>query len=489
MKHGYRAVCLALALALCGLLAAPAHALIQTQPTSVFSQEELLAWYHSAPEPLREGVLPQGLTCEGTVTLGEEAGRVDLIAACTLRVPEGAALVIDNPELVLMGPPGCVVVEDGGMLSVTRWHGLTAQALPQGGIVIEQGGRLVLADGLVLPEGMVQDQNSVPKPEPEPEPEPKPEPEPEPEPKPEPEPEPEPPTLTGEVRKLTDQGQLVITLSLPRISDGIETIYIQRSGDGMEWARAATFRWDDLVNAWVAAENTLLVGKHSDDGASTFLSYMEPLGTAAFYLRVVLEQTDGTAMPSSAACITPPMNLPPNTNTTLPTDGDYDDNGGNRGGGGQGQSDRVEQQQPTPEPETPGLTEDEPLPPPDEGVDRPLSAGLSEQAPPIEQTEHSSQGTAVWVPLVVQPGKKPAAPQMAPENPDPAEQDEAETIEITQNQNTSEPPPDAARQQESERAAPIGSADRGIGTAAATVLLVGGAFAVPKWKPLKKRKP
>ena len=117
----------------------------------------------------REYAARETLVFGESVVLVETVGRVDLVALAGLRVGAGAVLTIDNPNLVVVGPPPAITVKAGGTLKLVRFRELMLEALPPGGILIEAGGRIELGPGVLLPSSLLDDRNSpvvTPKPEP-----------------------------------------------------------------------------------------------------------------------------------------------------------------------------------------------------------------------------------------------------------------------------------------------------------------------------------
>ncbi|MEG1426502.1 MAG: hypothetical protein RSC76_02315, partial [Oscillospiraceae bacterium] len=210
------------------LFALPCAAFVLPVSTPFSSIDELLSLYHSQDTTAhtREFFATAPLQCTGEVTLDETEGRVDILALGGLRVVSGGKLTLDNTQLVAMGPPPTITVEKGGTLIINALHQLTEQAMPAGGIVVETGGTLLLADGFFLPEGVVADHNF-----PEPTPVPKPTPIPEPTPEPAPEPVGD---FSGKLVNVSDKlWKLLFHFSA--LPEDAQHLYLWRSEDGENW--------------------------------------------------------------------------------------------------------------------------------------------------------------------------------------------------------------------------------------------------------------
>ena len=149
----------ALVLCLLAVLALPCSAMARPVLVWVSSMPELLARYHSedAPDKMREYASRNPLVCTGDITLGSTAAWVDLVALQGIRIPNGAVLTLDNPNLVIEGPPPVITVEPGGTLRILCWNGVMADGtMPTDGMIrVEAGGTLLVAAGVTLPAGMV----------------------------------------------------------------------------------------------------------------------------------------------------------------------------------------------------------------------------------------------------------------------------------------------------------------------------------------------
>lgn len=343
--------------------AVPCQAMIMKPPKEVSSMGELLTWYHGLTgTTFQECVVTAPAICTGEVVLAPTSCRVDIVFLKGLHVPSGMKLTVDNPNLVLMGPPPAIVVEPGGTLQISRMNPLTDAAMPQGGIMVKKGGTLLVETGITLPDGLVENQNPPPNilppivnpkppeselPADEPEPPAGPEP---PAPKP-PEPiEPEKPgdgtgatypaeklSLYGEVLKVTEKDVLFALLTVPFVDPLLtESVTIERSRDAQTWHTEYLFRWNENGQDYQAENEQLgiLCSHNRIDRSKTDFSYLSMLSGAPFYLRITLTGVDGTIAVSN------PIYL-----TELPVgqylgNEDYENNEGNRGGGGQGTSDR-----------------------------------------------------------------------------------------------------------------------------------------------------
>lgn len=357
------AQCLILLPALLFALAVPCVAAQAPVSHLVSTMEELLARYPGAEDPATAHTYfgMQPLLCSSDMVLGPTKGEVKLMAMQGLWVRGTAVLTLDNPNLVVIGPPPFIIVEPGATLRILRWSPwmIGEEAYTHGVIRVEEGGILQVADGVELPGDMVEyvrtppDSNAPLTPEPEPEPPPEPNPEPEPEPNPPPEVQPEPITnLWGEVRKVMN-GKLTYTMTLPRLSmDEVGSITIARSTDGVDWAVRDTFVWDEeraYFTAGMDSDSAIQFGEKN-----TYITYVEETDYRDFYLRLTLEGSRHAGV-TNVVKVSVPAGAGPGESVKPPAAGNYEDSGGNQGGGGQGESDRTGQQTPKPTPEpTPG---------------------------------------------------------------------------------------------------------------------------------------
>lgn len=341
----------------------PCQAMTAEQPQEVSSMRELLTWYHELTGTgLQECGVTAPAVCSGEVVLEPTSCRVDIIFINGLHIPSGSKLTVDNPNLVLMGPPPVIVVEKGGVLQIRRLNALSGEAMPTGAIVVEKGGTLLLENGVTLPDGVVQNQNPPPNilpPIVEPETEtPTGETEtsavPETAPNPQPDasdklendvdekPPAEKPSLQGSVLKVTEKGVLSARLTVPFVDPLItESVTIERSRDSLTWNAEYVFRWnkDDQEFQSENGQFGILGSKNRSDRSKTDFQYLAKLSGAPFYLRVTVTGADGTKTVSNPIQLTePPVGQYQGSD-------DYEDNEGNRGGGGQGTSDREAQKE------------------------------------------------------------------------------------------------------------------------------------------------
>lgn len=318
----------------------PCHAMVPINPQMISSMEELLAWYAglSGTAPQECGVT-QPVVCKGEIYLEETTCRADITLLGGLRVPSGAWLTLDNPNLVVMGPSSAITVEPGGVLCVKRLHPLVAQAMPQGGIVVQAGGMLLLQNESMFAHGVVVDHNAPPNTILPPDTTP-----PATTPSPETPPVEEKLTLKGEVLKVSAQGSLLAILTLPRVDPALtKNIAVERSTDLEAWETKYNFRWNEEGKDFRSEDDGefgSMCGRNRSDGSKTDFKYLARLSGEPFYLRVILTGTDGQQTVSNAIRLAEP------SAGNHPGSEDYEFHDGNRGGGGQGVTDREDQKQP-----------------------------------------------------------------------------------------------------------------------------------------------
>lgn len=361
----------------------PCQAMTISKPKKINSMEELLTWYSGlSGTTLQECGVMQPIACKGEIYLEETACRADITLLGGLSVPSGARLTIDNPNLVMMGPPPVITVEPGGVLCIGRLHPLVLQAMPQGGIVVQAGGALLMENEFTFADGVVIDQNpppntilppvATPSPSPDETPLPSPSPGETPSPSPlpgetplpsppgatpsplppavKPSPTPEMPTveetltLRGEVLKVTVNRKLFAILTIPRVDPVLtQTITIERSTDLQTWDTKYNFHWNEDgldFRSEQTGEFGSICGRNRSDGSKTDFQYLGRLSGKPFYLRVILTGTDGQQTVSDAIRLTePPVGQYSGSE-------DYEFYDGNRGGGGQGVTEREVQRQP-----------------------------------------------------------------------------------------------------------------------------------------------
>ena len=456
-----------LALCMVAATAIPCAAMAAPESYVVASWQEFLTCCREKDGAgvLREYVARGPLICRESVILKETADRVDLTALAGLRVSAGAVLTIDNPNLVIMGPPPVITVEAGGTLRLLRWNPLTPEAMPPGGIVVEIGGHLELSPDLYLPDGLIQDRNPIPEPEPVPDPAPEPVPDPipdaVPEPLPEPEPEPEPalpsppPALECTQWQLRPDGVTALWLQTEPYGlteDSVTTLYLYRSTDGQNWSLRGTLTWNEETNCYASGAESHYIGWIKDGKAK--VQYFEPTDRDTLYLYIEVVSPDRTVASQPYRFVPPEVLPPPPSNggghtggTVSGGPGDDDGSSGNRGGV-QGAFDRTGQQTqgndqtgqatpapvethepsilPTPMP-TPELTE-----PPAPGNGQ--SSFSSGEIPTGSGTQYGSAAWDTPIPVGVtssdtrpQELEKAADGQKAPLKNEPAESDGAET--------------------------------------------------------------
>lgn len=106
MKH-WRLQLHCLLAVLLPVLVLPCHAMERPTFSEVSSFEELLKCYHKedAAKSTRAYLAQKPLVCREETILGKTLGGLELIAAAGLRVTAGSTLILDNPNLLIMGPP------------------------------------------------------------------------------------------------------------------------------------------------------------------------------------------------------------------------------------------------------------------------------------------------------------------------------------------------------------------------------------------------
>lgn len=504
----------------------PCQAMTAGQPQEIFSMRELLAWYHGLTgTALQECGVTVPAVCEGEAVLEATSCRVDITFINGLLIPSDTKLTVDNPNLVLMGPPPVIVVEKGGVLHIQRLNALSCEAMPPGGIVVEKGGMLLLENGVTLPDGVVQNHNPPsnilpPVIDPEPEtPTPKPEPPSEPEPMPDPEPEPpdaipeEPPPveklpLQGAVLKVTEKGVLSARLTVPFVDPlTIESVTIERSRDSLTWSTEYVFRWNENGQEFQVENRQfgILGSKNRSDRSKTDFTYLAMLSGDSFFLRVTVTGVDGTKAVSDPIQMTEPLAGQYQGND------DYEDNEGNRGGGGQGTSDRETQKEaassgggslPATSEGQPGTFTGTPLPAesnlpilPQAGADASAPPATEPPLPsapntvtesPLPSAPHT--GTESTLQASLQAGTDASPSQAAEEKPLASVEEQAQAVDKEAVSTVGEGVLAAGQSDHEEEKVTPDSTARGGLAAAATLVLCGMIWAVTRNKSFKRKK-
>lgn len=161
----------ATALLLLGIFSAPVCFAYSPPPpvTKIATLDELQQWYNTPGNGL--ALMTRDIDVNKLIELKPTNGSKGIQSynwadgnGYTLRVLQGATLVVENPKLELGGEKQIVTVESGGTLVLRQGVIFAGKGEGETAVVVHSGGKINKASGFQL-VGNIQDENLVPPPE------------------------------------------------------------------------------------------------------------------------------------------------------------------------------------------------------------------------------------------------------------------------------------------------------------------------------------